>query len=214
MPYTVFPIKGIKGDDDGATCLVRTPFKLSEKMAADIFSDDVNQTKRKAPFPISERDKQAEREIAAIKVMEQTAAREQLGNDLSAGGGKRLNAGKNKMELVPPEWIWALGDVMTQGAKKYQDRNWELGMEWANMLGCALRHIFKFVCGERYDGECFDLEKGTTGCHHLAMAAWNLLALMVYDIRGLGRNDLGKLKLEFINRVNAATTDLSNEVNS
>ena len=98
------------------------------------------------------------------------------------GGGLRYNTGKNQLELLPAEWVWGLGMVMTRGAIKYDTRNWERGMKWSYPIGCALRHIFKFVCGERYDVE--------TGCHHLAMAAWNVLALMSYDIRGVGENDL------------------------
>lgn len=102
------------------------------------------------------------------------------------GGGMRHNAGKNQIELLPPEWVWGLGIVMTRGAIKYEIRNWERGMRWAILVGCALRHLFKFVCGERYDKE--------TGCHHLFMVAWNACALATYDIRAIGENDLvGKL---------------------
>ena len=39
-----------------------------------------------------------------------------------------MNAGKLRMDLTPPEWEVALADVMTQGAKKYEPRNWEKGM--------------------------------------------------------------------------------------
>lgn len=98
------------------------------------------------------------------------------------GGGLRYNTGKNQVELIPPEWILGLGMVLTRGAVKYASRNWERGMKWSYPVGCAMRHLFKFVCGERYDAE--------TGCHHLAMAAWNCLALMTYDLRKIGENDL------------------------
>lgn len=98
------------------------------------------------------------------------------------GGGLRYNRGKTLLELLPPEWIYGLGIVMTRGSMKYAIRNWERGMAWSICVGCALRHLFRFVCGERYDKE--------TGCHHLAMCAWNALALMSYDIRGIGDNDM------------------------
>lgn len=104
------------------------------------------------------------------------------GRQVADGGGLRKDDGKNKLDLIPPEWIWALGAVLTQGAEKYAVRNWERGMAWSKMIGCGLRHVFKFVCGERYDPE--------SGCHHLAHAAWNFLALMTYDIRKIGENDL------------------------
>jgi len=112
---------------------------------------------------------------------------EYVNKPVADGGGLRYNAGKNQLELLPPEWIWGLGMVMSRGAIKYDVRNWERGMKWSYPVGCALRHIYKFVCGERYDAE--------TGCHHLAMAAWNILALMTYDVRNIGSNDLvGDLK--------------------
>ncbi len=111
------------------------------------------------------------------------------------GGGLRLNTGKCMLELIPPEWVWALGDVFTQGAIKYAIRNWERGMRWAICVGCALRHIFKFCVGQRYDDE--------TGCHHLAMAAWNCLALMSYDLRGIGENDLPKSDFAILAMVNS-----------
>lgn len=99
------------------------------------------------------------------------------------GGGLRYNEGKNRVELIPPEWPWALGMVLTRGAIKYADRNWERGMSWAYMVGSIVRHVLKFLCGERYDPE--------SGNHHMAHAAWNCLGLMSYDIRGgIGTNDL------------------------
>lgn len=93
------------------------------------------------------------------------------------GGGLRYNEGKCRVELIPPEWPWALGMVLTRGAIKYADRNWERGMSWGYMVGSTLRHIFKFMCGERYDKE--------SGNHHMAHAAWNCLGMMSYDVRGL-----------------------------
>lgn len=104
------------------------------------------------------------------------------------GGGLRYNEGKNKVELIPPEWPWALGMVLTRGAIKYADRNWERGMSWAYMVGSILRHLLKFMCGERYDKE--------SGNHHMAHAAWNCLGLMSYDLRGLQKfNDLPSCSL-------------------
>ena len=77
-------------------------------------------------------------------------------------GGLRYDDGKCRLDLIPPEWFWALGDVMTQGAKKYEERNWEKGMLWSKCVGCMFRHILKWLLGKRYD------EK--TGCQ--APSAW------------------------------------------
>lgn len=140
-------------------------------------------------------------------------AREEILGDGADGGGKRMNAGKLRVELVPPEWLIALADVMTQGSKKYDARNWEKGMKWSTMIGSMKRHIAKFEAGERYDGEGFNLEKGTTGCHHLAMIAWNALGLMSYDLRGIGTNDIPDDDgLALFRRVNAETSDKGNSI--
>ncbi len=142
------------------------------------------------------------------------ADREKLKNTIEEigqgqdGGGKRLNKGKNKMELTLPEWDWALGDVSTKGSFKYDEWNWLLGMDWSAMIGCMKRHLAKFEAGERYDGVKFDLKAGTTGCHHLAMVAWNALALMTYDIREIGTDDRAAFLIKALIRINAETTDL------
>ncbi len=101
-------------------------------------------------------------------------------------GGLRHDSGKVRLDLIPPEWIEALGQVLTKGAEKYAARNWEKGMAWSKMIGCAMRHLLAFLRGERFDQE--------TGCHHLAHAAWNVLALMSYDVRGIGDHDLPRAK--------------------
>lgn len=115
------------------------------------------------------------------------------------GGGLRKDDGKNMLDLIPLEWIWGLGEVLTQGAEKYAIRNWERGMKWSKMIGCGLRHVVKFACGERYDPE--------SGCHHLLHAAWNFLALMSYDLRGVGENDLPTFEGLFGIKLIAATMD-------
>lgn len=97
-------------------------------------------------------------------------------------GGLRYDNGKNRLDLLPPEWVWGLGVITTEGAKKYAERNWEKGMPWSKVWGPMLRHAFKWLMGERYDAE--------TGCHHLLMVAWNALALFTYDLRQIGENDL------------------------
>lgn len=101
-----------------------------------------------------------------------------------SGGGLRYDAGKNRLDLLPPEWIWGLGKVTTAGALKYADRNWEKGMPWSKVWGPMLRHAFKWLLGEAHDKE--------TGCHHLLMVAWNALALFTYELREIGENDLNQ----------------------
>lgn len=109
-------------------------------------------------------------------------------DDLSVkadGGGMRNNEGKLRIDLLPAEWIEGLATLMTAGVKIYAERNWERGMKWSTCLGCLLRHLYKFMRGHRYDDG-----PGGTGCHHMICVSWNALALMSYDLRGIGENDL------------------------
>lgn len=96
--------------------------------------------------------------------------------------GLRYNTGKLRVDLIPPEWIEALAIVLTRGANKYAARNWELGMDWSKPMASGKRHMLAWEKGETYDPE--------TGCHHLAMAAWNFLGLMSYQLREVGNNDI------------------------
>lgn len=151
----------------------------------------------------------AERNMETADILLGTDREETLGQG-AGGGGKRFDKGKTRMELTLPEWEWALADVSTKGSYKYDEWNWLLGMKWSSMIGCIKRHVNKFIAGERYDGTKFDKKAGTTGCHHLAMAAWNCLALMTYDLRGLGEDDRATIvqAMKTLERVNAETTDL------
>lgn len=89
-----------------------------------------------------------------------------------SGGGLRYSEGKVRVDLIPPEWILGVGEVMTKGAEKYAERNWEDGMDWKFCYAAAMRHLLKFWNGADTDEE--------TGLPHVAHAAWNCLALLTY----------------------------------
>jgi hypothetical protein len=95
--------------------------------------------------------------------------------------GVRYNAGKNAMDLFPPNAMLALGVVYTKGAEKYSPNNWRKGMRYGICIGAAFRHIFQWMTGQDMDEE--------TGCHHLAMAAWNCLAIVQWQSEGVGEDD-------------------------
>lgn len=95
--------------------------------------------------------------------------------------GLRFDAGKNRYDLIPPDALDELAKVYTVGAAKYADRNWERGMSWGRCFGSLMRHSWKFWRGQTVDEE--------TGCHHMALAAWNCLALLTFDFRKVGTDD-------------------------
>lgn len=98
--------------------------------------------------------------------------------------GVKFDGDKSRVELIAPEAMLALGDVLAFGAKKYADRNWELGMSWSRVYGAALRHMFYWASPlhSRYDSE--------TGYSHLHHALCCLMFLVTYEIRGVGTDDM------------------------
>ena len=96
--------------------------------------------------------------------------------------GKRYDAGKLRLDLIPPEATLYLARVLTLGAQKYEARNWELGMDWSRCLGSLKRHLLKWELGQTVDDE--------SGEPHLAHVMWNAMALLVYETRGVGRDDI------------------------
>lgn len=93
----------------------------------------------------------------------------------------RYDAGKSRVDLIPPEFIEALGRHYGAGAKKYAERNWEKGMSWSRCYASALRHMLAFWSGEEFDEE--------TGSPHVICAAWNMAALHWYKRYGKGTDD-------------------------
>ena len=100
--------------------------------------------------------------------------------------GVKHDAGKSRMELIPSELLFAVADVLTFGAKKYADRNWELGMNWSRPFGAAMRHLWAWWGGRGPTTKSYlfgDLD-AETGFSHLHHAACCLAFLIAYEERG------------------------------
>lgn len=72
--------------------------------------------------------------------------------DLTQGGVK-FDAGKIRLDLVPPESDLAQGAVYTYGAIKYDDWNWAKGMRRGRVIAALLRHTRAYQLGEERDPE-------------------------------------------------------------
>ena len=88
---------------------------------------------------------------------------------------------KVRLDLIPHELTFGLGHVLTFGAHKYGDRNWEAGMRWGRVYAALQRHLTLFWSGELADPE--------TGMPHLAHAAACVAFLMAYENRNIGEDD-------------------------
>ena len=95
--------------------------------------------------------------------------------------GRKDDGGKARMDLIPPEAVFALGEVLRYGAEKYAARNWEAGMSWGRVFGACMRHMWAWWRGEQRDPE--------TGFSHLWHALCCIAFLVAYEQRGAGTDD-------------------------
>ena len=95
--------------------------------------------------------------------------------------GVKFDGNKLRMDLLPPELLLGVADVLTHGANKYGGRNWELGMDWSRVSGALLRHFVAWMGGEDIDPE--------SGKPHLSHVACNIAFLIAYAERNIGNDD-------------------------
>lgn len=76
---------------------------------------------------------------------------------------------KDRFDLIPADCKWYLAKVLTYGAQKYGDNNWQ-GVEEYRYWGGLDRHLNAHLRGEHVDSE--------SGLPHLAMAYANLTFLL------------------------------------
>lgn len=107
-------------------------------------------------------------------------SKEIIVTDPNTGGqkGRKLQ----RFSLIPMEVLWALATHYGIGAEKYADRNWERGYAWSASVDAMERHYGKWKLGETYDKE--------TKTHHLIAAIWHLIALYIFQRRGVGTDDV------------------------
>jgi hypothetical protein len=105
--------------------------------------------------------------------------------------GVKYDAGKARMELIAPEFMFGTAIILTFGAAKYADRNWEKGMGWGRVFGALMRHLWAWWGSKTPTKTNFlfgDLD-AETGFSHLWHAACCLMFLIAYEARGSGTDD-------------------------
>lgn len=98
--------------------------------------------------------------------------------------GIKFDTEKNRVDLLPVDALEAISEVLTYGANKYADRNWEKGMAWSRVYGALLRHLWAWFRGEEKDPE--------SGHHHLHHVGCCVLFLISYNLRKVGEDDRPK----------------------
>lgn len=93
-----------------------------------------------------------------------------------ANEGVKHDEGKPRYDLYPPEAMDGTVRVLTFGAKKYGDRNWEKGLKYSRVFRALMGHLWAFWRMEENDAE--------TGESHLHHAACCLAFLQTYHAQG------------------------------
>lgn len=88
-------------------------------------------------------------------------------------GGCKDDVGKPRLELVEPDFLIGLAEVLTYGAEKYGVGNWKKGFEEGRLYGALLRHANAYWKGEFYDKD--------TGLHHMLHVAVNAMFIHYYS---------------------------------
>jgi len=80
--------------------------------------------------------------------------------------------GKSRLDLIEPEFLTELGHVLRFGAEKYAEFGYRTHpIPTREYLGAAIRHIYKYLSGEKNDPE--------SGYSHLAHATASLMMAYV-----------------------------------
>ena len=94
---------------------------------------------------------------------------------VSSSVGKKNDEGKNRLDLIEPEFIEAVGQVLTFGAEEYGPNNWQNVEDAENRYyAAAMRHLMAYRKGEKTDPE--------SKLPHLAHVATNMMFLMHFEM--------------------------------
>lgn len=85
--------------------------------------------------------------------------------NFDSGSVRDTRNGKGRYDLLMTHAIHLVARQLEEGAKKYAERNWELGQPLSRYMDSALRHLFRHLEGQRDE-------------RHDVAAAWNILALI------------------------------------
>lgn len=84
--------------------------------------------------------------------------------------GARRESVSYRYDLIPPEALEVLADVLGEGARKYSPRNWEQGLPVSNCINHMLAHLVEW-------------QKGDVSENHISHFLWNAMAAVVMSVR-------------------------------
>ena len=105
--------------------------------------------------------------------------------------GRKNDSDKARLDLIPPELLFAVADILAYGARKYSERNWEMGMSWGRVFGALMRHMWAWWggVGPTTKSFLFSGADDETERSHLWHAGCCIAFLIAYEERGIGTDD-------------------------
>lgn len=104
-------------------------------------------------------------------------------HEFPTGSRRDTRKGKGRFDLLSPFVTMRDAKHMEHGSTKYGDRNWEKGQPLSVYFDSALRHLNKYLAGERDED-------------HLAAARWNIACMIHTEemiVRGILPKELADL---------------------
>jgi len=95
--------------------------------------------------------------------------------------GVKFDKFKNRLDLLPTDALREIALAFTYGAHKYEDRNWERGVNHSQLYRATLNHLMAWHERDEFDDE--------TSLPHLAHAGACILMLLSIHLRGAGNDD-------------------------
>ena len=87
--------------------------------------------------------------------------------------GVKHDEHKNHLDLIEPEFIEGVGEVLTFGAEKYKENSWQNVENGENRYyGAAMRHLLAYRKGEKLDPESGLSHLYHVACNTMFLAHW------------------------------------------
>jgi hypothetical protein len=108
--------------------------------------------------------------VRMVRALQEEGMKQTEGDRVTyqTGAVRSSDAEETRYDLISPIGLEAVAKTCAEGAAKYSDFNWEAGMPVNDLLNHALRHVYKYLAGDRSEP-------------HLPHAAWGLLAAIHSD---------------------------------
>ncbi len=101
--------------------------------------------------------------------------------------GVKKDEGKARFELIAWEVVEAVARILTEGAKKYDPRNWEKGILYGRVFSGVLRHLTAWFNAKVSGTDGINHSDGNES--HLDHAITGLMFLSAYEKRGMAQFD-------------------------